>query len=138
MFASKITKTLEVMDDAGQPVSVTIRKLSRRSLEAASQARQSNVARVAREMGAEMVRAYQDREAAKDEATKVLDPAEARFTAYDVETTLVNGIMEWSAPVSVPEGVADLDEETSDTLFKAIITLSVPTPEERAEVEGKS
>lgn len=137
MFASKITRTVTVTGDAGQPVAINIRKLSRRELEAASRVRQTEVARVAREMGPDMVKAYQDRNA-KDEAAKVIDPAEARYTAYDVETVLVNGITSWDVDVPVAEGVADLDEPTADQIFRAIVALSVPTPEEQEAAQGKS
>jgi hypothetical protein len=135
MFASKVTREV-IIKDGDSEVSVTIRKLSRRALDAASMKKQSEVARVAREMGAEMVEAYRSRNA-EEKAEAVVDPAEARFTAYDVETVLVNGIASWSADVPVAEGIADLDEPTSKELFRAIITLSVPTPEEAEAEQGK-
>jgi len=135
MFASKTTRTVEVKDGDATVV-VTIQKLSRRALEASSDARQRKVAQVAKDMGAEIVQAYQAR-AAKDEAEKVLDPVESRFATYDVETVLVNGITSWSASVPVAEGIPDLDVEVSDILFRAIVTLSVPTPAEAEEELGK-
>jgi hypothetical protein len=137
MFASKITQDITVKD-GDKDVKVTIRKLSGRSLQNASEARQITVARMARTMGAEMLQAVRDREAAKEKAQKILDPAEARFQLYDRETVLVAGIASWDAKEDVVEGVADLDEDTADAIFRAIVTLSVPTEEERKAVRGKA
>ncbi len=137
MFASKITQTLSVTIPGEEPVSVTIQKLARRSLDAARLAKQRQIAGVAKDMGAEMVQAYEARNA-KDEATKILDPAKARFAGFDVETVLVNGIREWTADVSVAAGVPDLDEDASQLLFEAIIVLSVPTEAEAEAAQGKS
>ena len=137
MFASKISQTLSIPVEGAEPVSVTIQKLSRRSLDAARLAKQRQIASVAKDMGAEMVQAYEARNA-KDAANKILDPAEARFNGYDVETVLVNGIREWTADVSVAAGVPDLDEDSSEILFRAIIVLSVPTEAEAEVAQGKS
>jgi len=136
MFASKITSVVTLKDDEGNDLNVNIRKLSRRALEAASMARQRKVAQMAKDMGAELVQAYQAK-SAKDDAQAVLDPAEARFAAYDVETVLVNGISSWDAPVDVAEGIPDLDEDASEALYRAIVILSVPTPAEAEEAQGK-
>jgi hypothetical protein len=137
MFASKITKDITVRD-GDKDVKVTIRKLSGRSLQNASEARQVSVARMAKAMGAEMVQAYQARQEATDKASKILDPSEARFTLYDRETVLVAGIASWDVDIDVAEGVKDLDEDTANDIFRAIITLSVPTEEERKAVQGKA
>ncbi len=136
MFASKITQVLSIPIVGQEPVSVTIQKLSRRALDAARLAKQRQIASVAKDMGAEMVQAYEARNA-KDDATKVLDPEKARFTGFDVETVLVNGIREWTADVSVAAGVPDLDEDASQVLFEAIIVLSVPTEAEAEAAQGK-
>lgn len=137
MFASKITQTLDIPVAGAEPVTVTIQKLARRALDAARLAKQRQIASVAKDMGAEMVQAYEARNA-KDAAAKVLDPAEARFNGYDVETVLVNGIREWTADISVAAGVPDLDEDSSEIIFRAIITLSVPTEAEAEAAQGKS
>lgn len=137
MFASKITQDLVVQDDDGKDRKVTIRKLSGRSLQNASEARQVSVARMARAMGPEMIEAVRAREA-KKEANQVLDPSEARFQLYDRETTLVAGIASWEFEMDVVDGVKDLDEDNAERIFRAIITLSVPTQEERKAVKGKA
>jgi len=133
MFASKITLTLDIPVEGAEPVTVTIQKLPRRALDAARLAKQRQIAGVAKDMGAEMVQAYEARNADKAE-----DLDKTRFGGYDVETVLVNGIREWTADVSVATGVPDLDEDASTTLFEAIIVLSVPTAEEAEAAQGKS
>ena len=137
MFASKISQTLSVPVAGAEAVTVTIQKLARRALDAARLAKQRQIAGVARDMGAEMVQAYEAKNA-KNEAREILDPAKARFSGFDVETVLVNGIREWSADISVAAGVPDLDEDASQLLFEAIIVLSVPTEAEAEAAQGKS
>lgn len=138
MFASKVKKTLTILDDEGKEIPVNIRKLSRRALHAAAMARQEAVAALARTMGAEAIKAYQEGKAARQETEKTLDPAEARFQSYDVETVLAEGIESWGNPTPVKEGIADLDEDTADLIFREVIILSVPTKEEREALQGKS
>jgi hypothetical protein len=137
MFANKIKKIVTVKD-GDEEVAVTIRKLSARSLDKAQLAKQAQVAGTARNLGPDMVDAFQ-KAAARDEAVKVVDPAEARFNSYDREATLIAGIDSWDVPgISVADGVPELDEETAEFLFRAIIELSVPTPEEAEAAQGKS
>ena len=136
MFANKITKVVTVKD-GDEDVSVTIRKLSARSLDKASLARQAAIAETARTLGPDMLKAFQDADAKKD-AVAILDPAEARYGAYDRGTTLTAGIASWTAKIDLQEGINELDEDTADFLFKEIVALSVPTPEEQEAASGKS
>jgi hypothetical protein len=133
MFASQTKSTVAIGD-----VVVTIRKLSARSLDKASEARQATAAAVARGFGADMIQALKVTEPAPL-APVVLTLAEqikARYTSYDRASTLRAGIASWTAPQPLEEGIADLDEESAQKLHEAILDLSLPALDPKV-AEGK-
>lgn len=135
MFAASVKSTVAIGE-----VSVTIRKLSAKSLDKAAEATQAAAAATARAFGADMVRAVQD-------ATRDIAPAapvvltveqqkKARYGAYDRGSVIRAGVVEWTAPEKLPEALEDLDEEATQQLHEAIIDLSLP-PIDPKVAEGK-
>jgi hypothetical protein len=146
MFAKQITKDVQVGEET-----VTIRKLSGKSLQKARESKRSETVQNMRDLGAEMIRAFrEEREKLKEVKAEALPiPAKeptkeelekARkesFNEYDRDTVLVQGIARWTAKVPVnPENIADLDEETAVLLHNEILDLSV-APVNTAEIAGK-
>jgi len=120
MFASQVTKEIQI--DNG---TVRIRKLSARSLEKASEARQTSAALLTRSFGGEVLKALRDDSAvAEAQKAKVAN----RYGSYDRHTVLTQGIMSWSFAEKLEAGIEDLDEEAAETLSHAILDLSLPTP----------
>lgn len=129
MFASK-TLGQVVVNDGEVEVTVKIRKLSRRQLFTASEAQSEQAARQMNRMNPEVLRgihaAGQEELKRREEAEKNKKlPFEINYSAYDVETVLLAGIVSWSVPVDVQKGIEDLDEATSQKIFKAILDLSI-------------
>lgn len=135
MFASKVTSQV-VFDDGV----VNIRKLSARSLEKASEARQISVSQLSRSMGPELMRAFAT---PTEDRTKVEPSLEertrARYATYDRQSVLQAGVVSWTYDTKVAEGLDDLDEESAQKLHEAILDLSLPPldPVEREAVHSK-
>jgi len=135
MFASR-TKKVVIIED----VQVTIQKLSARSLDNASEARQIAVGKVTRQLGSEIMRTLRelpDRVPEKEPTAE--EKQKARFTSYDRDYVLTAGIASWTAthpdglPLSLTDGIPDLEESAATMLFESILELSLPN----AEVVGK-
>jgi hypothetical protein len=152
MFAKQITKEVAV-----GPETVTIRKLSGRSLQKAREAQRSTQVQNVREIGPEMIKAFRaeraeaDAAAAKPEEAPIveltqedLDKArKASFAEFDRDVVLVAGIVSWTAKdaknkaIPVNEAnIGELDEETSQLLHDEILDLSL-APVNADEVTGK-
>ena len=147
MFASRVTKDVEVKDGAAVTL-VTIRKLSGRSLEKAREAKAAAQLASLRNASKDLLQAMRSSEldaaaaqlAAKREAESK-DPkaqAKARYDAHDRETVLNAGIWRWSCPEPVnPDNIADLDEAIAQQLHEAILDLSLPGLDVAEIAEGK-
>lgn len=139
MFASKVTSQVVFPDGA-----VNIRKLSARSLEKASEARQISVSQLSRSMGPELMKAFATDDSDKPSKPKVeptLDQQrKARYAVYDRQLVLQAGVVSWTYETKLSEGLEDLDEEAATTLHEAILDLSLPPidPMEREALGAKN
>jgi len=134
MFASRTKKQIAVSDEDVEGT-VTIRKLSARSLEKAREAKQLSVVQLSTKFGPDIMKMY--REAAKERGEVVpTDPNVIRYAQYERELVLTQGVESWTFPEKLEEGLADLDESTAELLFREIIDLSDPAKEEE-EARGK-
>jgi hypothetical protein len=148
MFAKQIQKDVKVGDET-----VTVRKLSGKTLNAARASRRAEQVQSMRDIGADLIKAFregrdvakEEREAAKVAATAPADPTpdmlakarKATFDDYDRDVVLVAGIVRWTAKTPcTPENIGDLDEESRLLLSDEILDLSV-APINIAEVQGK-
>jgi len=146
MFAKNITKTVDILDDDGKKVvgTVTIRKLSARSLDKAREQRQIAAAQLTSKMGPDMVKAFRDvakeREAEAETAASSevpeIDP-DTRYASYDRDHILRAGITSWSFDEKLEDGIDDLDEPSAGMLYKEIVDLSDPPPSVTQVVEKK-
>jgi len=145
MFASQTKKTIEVID-GDAVVSVVIRKLSARALEKAGEARQRAAADLAKGFGADLMRVFREGgETPTPQEVGDMTPEqkiEARYALYDRAKVLEAGVGSWAAvnakgkPLSVKDGLDDLDEETTTLLHREILDLSLgPIDEEEAEAQ---
>lgn len=129
LFASQVTKDIVRGEDT-----ITIRKLSGKSLQKAREGRSMDQTSYLRHLGAELFRVL--RSEALDEAAKKLEamkeaktPEErrkARYGEYDRDLVLNAGILRWSCGDLTPDRVADLPEEDAQALHEAILDLSLP------------
>lgn len=129
MYASRQTHTFTLKDDDGQDVAIVVRKLSARELKEAAKKHTSTQLEDARNLGPELIQAFRD-------ATKAA-PDPDRFAGYDVDTVLGYGIKSWGGEKLSEEQRADLDSETTDRVYREILTLSVPTAEEAEAAQAK-
>lgn len=145
MFASRITKDVEA-HDGDTLVTVTIQKLSGRSLRKAQEAAQAAALLSMRAASKDMLQVWNSKEVeaaadklAEQRKREAADPkarAKARYAAYDRDAILLAGIVRWTANKPVAEGLEDLDEETSQKLHEAILDLSLP-PLDPVEAEAQ-
>lgn len=150
MFAKQIVKDVKVGEDT-----VTVRKLSGKTLDKARVARRADQVQSMRDIGAELIKAFREgKESAKSEVVALTaappEPTPEELSAarretfgdYDRDTVLYAGIVRWTAKLdgkSVPlnpEAIDDLTEEESKLIFDEILDLSVPVSN-AAEVQGK-
>jgi len=131
MFASDTKRDVPVGD-----VTVTVRKLSGRSLEKASEAQSISAATVTRSFGPEVMKVLREGRAEQTPEQRTA----SRYQAYDRQSVLVAGIMRWTSPVPLAQGIDDLDEESAELLFRAILDLSLPAidPEAVKAAEKKA
>jgi len=136
MFASKITKQIEV-EDGAEKGTVTIRKLSARSLDKAREARQLAAASVATKFGPELMKSFREAAAEKREAAPAAaEPAvDARYGEFDRTLVLTQGVASWTFIVPLAAGLEDLDEGAAELLFHAIIDLSYPARAAAEQIE---
>jgi len=140
MFAHRITKIVEVQDGE-DTVLVHIRKLSAVELREANEAKQAEIATLAKNMGPALMGEFQRAAKEKDEKAPAAYPRpvptpktpeelkvarEAQFYGYERMTTLKRGIVRWGVKETVEEGIPLLDEETCELLFREIMELSIP------------
>jgi len=140
MFAGKVTEVVQVVGDDGQQVNVTIRKLSRKSLAKANEARQIEFARFVSAGGKAF---FDSAQQANPEVQKTPTPDQqraSRYAAYDVDAVLQAGIVSWDIePAPTPDLIGDLDATTAKTLHEHIVDLScgpIDAPAQAVE-EGK-
>lgn len=145
MFASRTTKTIEVQDDDGRPIQVTLQKLSARSLEKAREAKSIAQLTAMRPASKDMWAGIREGEAQLEDLKKEIrekktdDPkarAKARYDSYDREHVIRAGVVRWTAARTFDDGaIGDLDEDTADKLHAAILDLSLP-PLDPVEAEA--
>ena len=141
LFASKITSQVVFPDGA-----VNIRKLSALSLEKSSAARQISVSQLSRSMGPELMKAFaggddDDDKKKKPKVEPTLDEQKkARYTTYDRQLVIQQGVVSWTYAERLSDGLEDLDEETAQMLHEAILDLSLPPidPIERELLQSKN
>lgn len=123
MFASQITDTVTI----GTTV-VTIRKLSWSSLDHAQQARSTRAMATVALMGD--AAAALGARAEQNEQKGPVSEAErrtARYQQYDRGAVLQGGLHAWTSDTKLtPKAIEDLDEDTADRLYRAILDLSLP------------
>ena len=133
MFASKITRTIEVPGEPRQ--SVTFRALSHYQLMMAMDARETAMLRKLEAMGDAASKLPQqtgeDREQAKA-------AAEEPTNKYDRSVVLRAGIAAWTAGEVTAEAIDDLTEDVAAWAFGEIIGMSVRPEAERKNSAGVS
>jgi hypothetical protein len=117
IFASEVRQDV-VIDD----ITVTIRQLAGKSLRKASEAKQIALGATVRSFGPDLMASIREKQADQSPEAK----AEARYAGYDYEVVLTAGIVRWNDPRPLIEGIADLPQRHEETLFKAILDLSLP------------
>ena len=140
MFASRVKKTLEFPDEDGTMVPVVVRKLSHRSMEKAADIQQGTQVAKARELGADLLRAFRESAQQTETAKTARASATVRYRAFDRDQILTAGIESIggsSATEVLRKSILDLDEETAEKIHRAICDLSLPTPEAAEEEAGK-
>jgi hypothetical protein len=147
MFAKQIQKDVKVGEDT-----VVVRKLSGKTLGKARGAKRADQVQSMRDIGADLIKAFQEGKKANDPKVQEVEVAaavpeptpeemekarKATFSDYDQEIVLNAGIVRWTAkePVNA-DSIGDLDEESAKILFTAILDLSVSALD-AAEVSGK-
>jgi hypothetical protein len=133
IFASRVRKPFDVAS-GGATLAGIVQKLSFKSLEKARTANTIAQALPLRAMGGELIRTINS--PALDEAVRKLeeemrskkaDPEAAHYGQYDLEETLVAGLVSWDAEVALSrDAVADLDEGIAKAVRKIIVDLSDP------------
>ena len=148
VFASQV-KDQVPLGDGPEAVVATIRKLSGKSLDKASEARQIAQIVTARAAGADLVKLFRELDNEKLEAPPK-DPAaraRARYATFDRAATLTSGIEALSkhptkadgkTSMSLPDSIEDLDQPSAELLFHKIVDLSLgPLDEVEVQAEGK-
>jgi hypothetical protein len=138
MFASKIVREMSVDGET-----VVIRKLNHAVLERARDAKSAKGARSLRDFGGEVLKVLQSNEYGELKAKKEEDPNAprvARYNSFDRTIVLSAGIVSWTAGVNLSaDTIEDLDEATAQTLYEAIVDLSLPPLDPKvAEAQEKN
>jgi len=138
-FAYLTKKQVEFPDGT-----VTIHKLSWRSLQGARLTRAMDQAASMRNIGGEILKALRSEtvEAAvnkvKEEKTDIDKRRLARYDEYDRGSLLVAGIEVWSYGELNAKAIDDLPEDMAERLHHEILDLSLPALEpEKVDAEGK-
>lgn len=145
MFASQVKGQVVIPSSGPDEVDVIvyIRKLSARSLEKAREAKLGESFNIAKKMGADLVKAFNSQEVteaalARNAAKEKGERPEDKYDGYDRFTVLKSGIDHWSLTDKDPKldsVLDDLDEESVERIFRAIIDLSVKKPAEITQTE---
>jgi hypothetical protein len=139
MFASSVIDTVAIGD-----VIVTIRKLSWKSLEKASDVKTDRDLAATSKMGQIAAQSIREVQQARAAATVELSPEEqvkrqreARYRNYDRDLIIRAGVKSWTAEPKLPAALEDLDEETAEVLYRAIVDLSLPALDPKVEEEAR-
>jgi len=135
VFASAIKGAVEISGG----VTVSIRALSWKSLKKAADAQQAEAIATAKGAGADVLQAFSAMKADPDrvDAMRTKIAKDARYTSHDLETVLRSGIEAFSDHTDKEKGLTELTEADATKTFRAIIDLSLPTPEEAEAEQGK-
>lgn len=138
MFAFARTEKIEIKDDEGKTVEVTLVKLPHRVLREARLIAQRESSQNLKDMGGDIARALfkpNEEDAKKLEEAKKRVKAKPdyeaakklRYTTYDRVTILQHGIKSWTRPEDINDDSRDaLDEETAQLFHEKILDLSLP------------
>ena len=119
MFASVTTSDVVIGE-----YTVKVRKLSYSQLAKALDARQIAAAKMVTQLGPDMMKIFREQAAGAKSDDKPKSRADV-YGNYDVMTVLKYGIVSWSAPVKLEDGIEDLDEAAVEKIARAIIDISV-------------
>jgi len=129
-----VTKKIELPSpDVGE--SAVIRKLSHRKLAEAALKQQSQGIGFMREVGADLMSALRDADAAK--LDRIQRTQEASLSNYHRDTILEKGIVSWTLQPGIgdtnrTEVIGELDEPTAAFLAQEIFDFSRPETEDEA------
>lgn len=146
MFASRTTEDM-LIEDGVLTCVVTLQKLSARSLDKASEVRQGTVAAASRQLGGDLIKAFNEASVAaaaakpdaKPKAKTIEERREERYAMYDRDTVLQAGIARWTAqtpegkPLAVKDGVGDLVEPVAVKIYRRLIDMSLPELDEAVD-----
>lgn len=137
MFASDSTLRVVVSSEKHGDVEVCLQKLSKRSLDKARLQREIVLAQMSRNLGADIVVGVRERaQKRNDEEAAVEDQKPkteltieqrkaARYGQFDQDAIVIAAVKSWSINVPCDEAhKADLDEPTSDRLFREAVDFS--------------
>jgi hypothetical protein len=119
MIVTNVTRDVPIPHEEGQQA--VIRKLSQTQLREAAKIRQAEGIGVMMEIGAELLKALREGDAAA--AKRIEDAQAANINNYDRDTLLKHGLLSWTYPEPVSQ-YADLDEDTAAFLADAIFEFS--------------
>ena len=122
MFSSRVTKAIKT--PTKPQYTVTIRQLSGRAKERCQQATLAKAADMMQRVGGAAV-FDQIRQMGGEDKVREQGEDHAPTAAYDRDQVLLDGVVSWTAdePVTA-DTLADLEDPTSDLLFREILRLS--------------
>lgn len=146
MFASRTRWTVQVPGDDGTTVNVVLQRLSGRNLDKASELRQAAIAEHTARLGGAVVQAFREKPSEPQSTPTPEEQRKARYLMYDRAYALSIGVHDWDArrpdgeKVPLKEGLADLDETCSQSLFEQLLDRSLPPLDVKAveEQEGNA
>ena len=122
MFSSRVTKAIKTPTEP--QYTVTIRQLSGRAKERCQQATLAKAADMMQRVGGAAVFDQIRQMGGEDKVREQVEDHDPT-AAYDRDQVLLDGVVSWTAdePVTA-DTLADLEEPTSDLLFREILRLS--------------
>ena len=122
MFSSRVTKAIKT--PTKPQYTVTIRQLSGRAKERCQQATLAKAADMMQRVGGAAVFDQIRQMGGEDKVREQVEDHDPT-AAYDRDQVLLDGVVSWTAdePVTA-DTLADLEEPTSDLLFREILRLS--------------
>jgi hypothetical protein len=134
MLASNTKKPIKVGEET-----VTVRKLSYTALKRAADLRETARARVLRDFGGDVLKAFRAQTQGTSAQAGPVDVEKlkkTRYDGFDRESVLVGGIVSWTLNVPAnPENIADLEDDAARVIFEAILDLSLPPVDVKAVEE---
>ena len=122
MFSSRVTKAIKT--PTKPQYTVTIRQLSGRAKERCQQATLATAADMMQRVGGAAVFDQIRQMGGEDKVREQVEDHDPT-AAYDRDQVLLDGVVSWTATEAVtPDTLADLEEPTSDLLFREILRLS--------------